>query len=122
MVEPNGVPWSYYILKRIGVDLQKIEVIENWEHPITIFEVQSFLGLANYYTHLIDGFSTLALPLTRLSKKATKSEWSHDCEKNFHELKCRLITAPILALPTPGKDYEVVCDASHQGLRCVSMQ
>ncbi|KAA0041109.1 hypothetical protein E6C27_scaffold128G00120 [Cucumis melo var. makuwa] len=51
-----------------------------------------------------------------------KFEWSDKCEQSFQELKKRLITAPILALPVTGKDYVIYCDASRLGLGCVLMQ
>ncbi|KAA0067825.1 ty3-gypsy retrotransposon protein [Cucumis melo var. makuwa] len=38
------------------------------------------------------------------------------------ELKKRLVTTPILALPVTRKDYTIYCDASRQGLGCVLMQ
>ncbi|KAA0041502.1 DNA/RNA polymerases superfamily protein [Cucumis melo var. makuwa] len=38
------------------------------------------------------------------------------------ELKKKLVTAPVLTLPTPGVEFEIYCDASHQGLGCVLMQ
>ncbi|TYK11029.1 retrotransposon protein, putative, Ty3-gypsy subclass [Cucumis melo var. makuwa] len=38
------------------------------------------------------------------------------------ELKKRLVTAPILALPVTRKGYTIYCDASRQGLGCVLMQ
>ncbi|TYK04993.1 Retrovirus-related Pol polyprotein from transposon 17.6 [Cucumis melo var. makuwa] len=70
----------------------------------------------------MEGFSKLALPLTMLTRKAIKLEWSHDCEKSFQELKGRLTTTPVLALPTLGNGNEVFCNVSHQGLGCVLMQ
>ena len=51
-----------------------------------------------------------------------KYEWDKKCEQSFQELKNRLITAPILVLPTVGKRYVVFSDASRQGLGCVLMQ
>ncbi|TYK15231.1 putative Retrotransposon protein [Cucumis melo var. makuwa] len=44
------------------------------------------------------------------------------CEWSFLELMKRLVTAPVLTLPTPGVEFEIYCDASHQGLGCVLMQ
>ena len=41
---------------------------------------------------------------------------------NFQELKQKLTTTPVLALPDISKDFMVYCDASHQGLGCVLMQ
>ncbi|TYK27271.1 pol protein [Cucumis melo var. makuwa] len=51
-----------------------------------------------------------------------KFEWSDKCEQSFQELKKRVVTAPIWALPITGKDYVIYCDASSLGLGCVLMQ
>ncbi|KAL0560316.1 hypothetical protein IC582_000717 [Cucumis melo] len=108
--------------KRVSVDPQKVEAVVNWERPISATEVRSFLGLAGYYRRFIEDFSRLALPLTALTRKNVKFEWSDKCEQSFQELKKRLVTAPILALPVTGKDYVIYCDASRLGLGCVLMQ
>ncbi|KAA0050404.1 putative 22 kDa kafirin cluster [Cucumis melo var. makuwa] len=60
------------------------------------------------------GFSKLALPLTNLTKKNVKFKWTDACEWSFQELRKRLVIAPILTLPTPGVEFEIYCDASHQ--------
>ncbi|KAL0544358.1 hypothetical protein IC582_019472 [Cucumis melo] len=91
--------------KGVSVDPQKVEAIVNWERPISATEVRSFLGLAGYYRRFIEDFSRLALPLTALTRKNVKFEWSDKCEQSSQELKKRLVTAPILALPVTGKDY-----------------
>ena len=51
-----------------------------------------------------------------------KFEWSDQCENSFQQLKQKLITAPVLTLPTSGKEFVVYSDASIQGLGCVLMQ
>ncbi|GKV49055.1 hypothetical protein SLEP1_g55827 [Rubroshorea leprosula] len=43
-------------------------------------------------------------------------------EQSFQELKNRLVTAPILAIPDNGGNFVVYTDASHKGLGCVLMQ
>ena len=85
-------------------------------------EIRSFLGLASYYKRFIDGFSKIALPLTSLTQKGVKFEWSDDCERSFQELKNRLVTTPILTIPSGLGGFVVYSDASHQGLGCVLMQ
>ncbi|KAL5558546.1 hypothetical protein UlMin_034757 [Ulmus minor] len=59
-----------------------------------------------------EGFSTLAAPLTALTKKDRRYEWTEKCERSFQELKKRLTSAPILVLPTDVTDFTVYCDAS----------
>lgn len=85
----------------VMVDPQKIEAVLKWEQPTNIAEVRSSLGLASYYQRFVQGFSKLALPLTNLTKKNTKFVWIEGCEQSFQKLKGRLISAPILTLPTP---------------------
>ena len=66
-----------------------------------------------YYKRFVEGFSKIALPFTSLTKKNIKFEWNVKCEQSFQKLKRRLISAPILALPESGKEFEVYCAASH---------
>ncbi|KAA0037766.1 putative polyprotein [Cucumis melo var. makuwa] len=102
--------------KGVSIDPQKVEAVVNWERPTSATEVRSFLGLAGYYRRFIEDFSRLAFPLTTLTRKNVKFEWSNKCEQSFQELKKRLVTTPILALPVTGKDYVIYCDASRLGL------
>jgi len=60
------------------------------ERPTNVTKIHSFLGLAGYYRRFIKGFSTIASPITRLTRKEVKFEWSKDCEASFQELKFRL--------------------------------
>ncbi|KAL4016966.1 hypothetical protein IC575_024637 [Cucumis melo] len=97
--------------KGVSVDPQKVEAVVNWERPTSSTEVCSFLGLAGYYRRFIEDFSRLALPLTALTRKNAKFGWLDKCEQSFQELKKRLVSAPILALPVTGKDYVIYCNA-----------
>ena len=60
--------------------------------------------------------------MTRLTRKGVKFEWSDDCERSFQELKERLVTTPILTIPSSSGGFVVYSDASRQGLGCVLMQ
>jgi hypothetical protein len=85
-------------------------------------EIYSFLGLAGYYKRFIEGFSKLAKPMTALLEKNAKFVWSDKYQVNFEELKNRLTTTPVLALPDLSKNFSIYCDASRLGLGCVFMQ
>nr|KYP35245.1 Retrovirus-related Pol polyprotein from transposon 17.6 [Cajanus cajan] len=106
----------------IAVDPAKVESVLQWERPRTVTDIQSFVGLAGYYRRFIEGFSKIVTPLTQLTKKEQPFIWTDACERSFEELKRRLTTSLVLALPDSGEPFDVYCDASHQGLGCVLMQ
>ncbi|KAJ3679581.1 hypothetical protein LUZ60_017592 [Juncus effusus] len=106
----------------LSVDPKKIEAVVNWKPPMNVTEVRSFLGLAGYYRHFVDGFAKIALPMSRLMRKDVKFVWDEKCQKSFEELKKKLVSAPVLVVPEPGKEFSVYSDASLQGLGCVLMQ
>ncbi|XP_050919702.1 uncharacterized protein LOC127137274 [Lathyrus oleraceus] len=99
-----------------------VAAVLQWEAPTSVTEIRSFLGLAGYYRRFIEGFSKLALPLTKLTCKGAAFVWDVRCEESFLELKKRLTTAPILILPNPEEPFVVYCDASKMGLGGELMQ
>jgi len=103
----------------VSVDLQKIDAVTNWSRPKNPIEVRSFLGLVGYYHRFVQNFSKIATPPTNLTRKVPKYEWAKQCKEAFQELKKRLMSEPILALPTTGKDFLVYSNASRSGLGCV---
>ncbi|CAL9075153.1 unnamed protein product [Musa textilis] len=108
--------------KGISVDPRKIEAVVEWGVPTNVTEVRSFLGMAGYYRRFVEGFSRIAQPLTKLTKKNMKFVWGDDCEQSFQELKRRLTSAPILTIPSGSGEFVVYTDASRKGLGCVLMQ
>ena len=106
----------------ISVDPKKIEAVTEWKQPTSASEIRSFFGLAGDYRRFVEGFSAISSPLTKLTRKGAKFVWSPECEASFEELKRRLVSAPILVLPSGNNDYVVYSDASLKGLGCVLMQ
>src|SRR4051812_14953266 len=94
----------------------------DWTAPTTQTEVRGFLGLAGYYRKFVEGFSSIARPMTQLLKKDQKFVWTEKCEASFQELKRRLVSAPVLTMSDLTKSFDVYCDASKVGLGCVLMQ
>ncbi|XP_069148139.1 uncharacterized protein [Solanum lycopersicum] len=106
----------------IHIDSQKIKAVKQWPRTTSATYIRSFLGLAGYYRRFVEGFTSIASPLTRLTQKIVKFQLSDDCEKSFVELKTRLSTTPVLTLPNGSDGYVVYCDASRVGLGCVFIQ
>jgi hypothetical protein len=106
----------------ISVDPSKVQDVLSWNAPMSVSNIQSFLGLAGYYRSFIEGFSKISKPMTELLEKDKKFEWTSSCEASFQELKKRRTTAPILVMPDMEKPFYIYCDASGQRLGCVLMQ
>ncbi|WMV54852.1 hypothetical protein MTR67_048237 [Solanum verrucosum] len=66
--------------------------------------------------------SSIASPLTTLTQKKVKFQWSKACEKSFQKLKDRRTSALILRLPEGLDRFVVYCDALKIGIGCVLMQ
>ncbi|GJV31238.1 putative reverse transcriptase domain-containing protein [Tanacetum coccineum] len=74
----------------IHVDPAKIESIKDWASPRTPTEIRQFLGLTDYYRRFIEGFSKIARPMMKLTKKSMKFDWGekvHEKSYTTHELE-----------------------------------
>ena len=70
----------------------------------------------------MEGFSSIAYPLTTLNEKKDKFLWSEFCEKSFLELKDRLSSIEVLTLLEGTDGFIVYCDDSRIGLEGVLMK
>lgn len=118
----------------VGTDPSKVEVVANWQPPVTVSELRSFLGFASYYRRFVEGFAKLAAPLHKLVAQlgATKSKrraeqavvenWTEECHSSFEALKARLTGTPVLAYADFSLPFILEVDASHGGLGAVLSQ
>jgi len=63
----------------ISLTTKKVEEITAWLPPEKVLDVQGCMGFANFYGRLIKGFSKIAKPLTDLTKKGIKWNWTNAC-------------------------------------------
>ena len=78
---------------------EKIKAVVNFKLPTTPTEVKSFLGLSGYYRKFILNYSTIAKPLTELTKENSTFKWTIQCQNAFDDLKHLLCSAPVLRYP-----------------------
>jgi hypothetical protein len=98
----------------ISVDPSKVQDVLSWNAPMSVGDIQIFLGLAGYYRRFVKGFSKISKLMTELLEKDKKFKWTSVCEANFQELKKRLTTALILVMPDMEKPFSIYCDAFGQ--------
>jgi hypothetical protein len=96
----------------ISMDEAKVQVIRDWPTPRKVKEVQSFLGFANFYRRFIANYSDMSVPLTRLTRKNVRWEWSPVCQEAFRLLKDAFTSAPALHHFDPALPPIVETDAS----------
>ena len=78
--------------------------------------------MVGYYSRFVQNFSKVATSLTNLTTKTTKYEWTNKWKEAFQQLKNRLTSGPVLALPTNSGNFIVYSDASKNRLCCELMQ
>ena len=102
----------------------KVSAVKNFREPQTKKDVRSFLGLCGYYRKFVPNFSTVAAPLSELTRKnmPKKVIWTTKCDQAFLELKEALTRAPILMTPDWTLPFILQTDASSTGLGYVLSQ
>ena len=64
----------------VAVDPAKVEAILKWPQPKNVTEIRSLLGLATHYRRFVEGFAKIANPMTALTRKKHKYNWTESCE------------------------------------------
>jgi hypothetical protein len=100
----------------------KIEANKSWLISTTLIQLQSFLGLAGFYRHSVRDFSTIAAPLSDLTKKGVLFRWGATQDQACHTLIDKLTHAPLLQLSDFDKTFELECDASGIGIGGILLQ
>ena len=89
--------------------------------PKNLRQLRRFLEMASYRKFL-SNFATIAEPLTELTIKDRKYEWSTAQEEAFQKLKALVASAPILHRPVPNAQFVVQTDASDTDVGAVLYQ
>ena len=110
-------------LEGIKPDESKVEAVRKIPQPKTKKDIQSFLGMINFYNKFIPNYSKIASPLYELLKKDASFIFNDKCVKAFNDLKELLMNAPTLYYPNFDKEFILRTDASDEGLgACLSQK
>lgn len=121
------VPFLDFLGHRISsdgilMDPKKVSSILEWPIPANVKQLQSFLGLANYYRRFIPGFAAITHPLNSLLKKHIKFSWTSKTQDAFEEIKYKFSSAPVLAYPNRDLPFLVETDSSNFAIGAILSQ
>ena len=101
---------------------KKVEDIQAWNTLQSVKDVQRFMGFANFYRRFIEGFSKIAKPVTALTKKSVKWNWTPACNAGFEHQKERFTTGPLLTHFDETRLTKMETDASDFALGAILSQ
>ena len=103
----------------LKMDESKVQTIRDWLRPRNVRDIQSFLGFANFYRRFIHNYSDLTVPLTRLTRKSSRWDWTPSCQDSFDSLKNSFTSAPVLAHWQPNSKITIETDASDYAIAVI---
>ena len=111
-------------VSRLGITTQKekIETIVSLKEPKKIKDLQTFLGMVNYFSNYIPFHTWIVKPLYNLLRKGQAWEWTEAQQEAFELCKKCLTMAPILAYPIENIGYRLYSDASDLGIGAILQQ
>ena len=89
----------------VSPDPAKVVAVKNLKAPSTVKDVRSFHSFSGYYKRFVPGCTTVASPLTDLTKKDRQFDWTDYCEQAFQTIKDLVILAPVLQYPKIDRQF-----------------
>jgi len=111
-------------VSRLGISThkEKVDAILALEPPKTVNELQTFLGMMNYFSAYVPFFAWIVSPLFNLLKKGVRWCWTSEHQEAFEVSKQVLQSSPVLAYAQPGRGYRLYSDACDYGIAAILQQ
>ena len=94
----SSIKYLGHILSGDGLrpDPEKVEAVVKAPPPANREQLESFLGLVQYYARHVPNLSSLAGPLNELRKKEVRFEWTQRRQSAYEEIKKELAGRRVL--------------------------
>jgi len=83
----------------IESNLEKCKAISEMRSPNSIQEIQRLIGRLTALSRFVPKLAERTRPIVQLLKKASRFEWSAECEEIFLKLKTFLSSPPVIQKP-----------------------
>ncbi|KAI7956963.1 hypothetical protein MJO28_004058 [Puccinia striiformis f. sp. tritici] len=100
----------------LGVDQHRVAAVLLKPIPVTVKELQSFLGFAGYYRLHIKDFNLMASSLYKICSPNVAFEMTQERLESYLALRKALTTAPLLFHPDPSRPCKLYVDACMEGI------
>ena len=97
----------------------QVEALVNMPHPTNVSSLKSFLGSIQFYHKFLANLATIADPLTRLTWKFQKWQWTETEAQTFQQLKNALVKEVTLSHFDAYLPLGLTCDASEVGIGAI---
>jgi hypothetical protein len=113
-----------YWITRTGIQPipKKVQAILNIQPPTKKKQLQSFIGMINYYRDMWAGRSEILAPLSKLTSKNAKWQWTEVEQEAFENIKKIISKEVLLSYPNFNLPFEIHTDASKTALGTVISQ
>jgi len=122
----SQVEYLGHIVSAAGISPlpERVAAILEFGEPATVKELQTYLGMVNFYRRFIRGAAGLLRPLTDVLRGGTKGQlsWSAEMKAAFAASKVQLAQVARLAHPDPAAELVLAVDASDHHVGAVLQQ
>ena len=118
----SSVNFLGYSVSKEGIapDPKHVEKMKNAKPPSHMKQLESFVGLANFYGRIIPDFATKMLPLNEIRREEFR--WDKEEQKAFENIKNELCANPLVQLYSLTKEATVTTEASEKAIGGVLSQ
>ena len=124
IMEMRDIKFLGYCISENGIkpNQELIQKILNIEVPKNRKQLDSFMGLVNYYRRFVDHYADKVEPLNALRNKSTIFNWGTRQQEAFTELKRILSVPPVIAIFDPKRRSILTTDASQNAVAGILTQ
>ena len=110
----SQVPYMGHTVNANGIQhiQDKVEAIRKAPPPTNLTELQSFLGVVQYYAKFVPNLSTVLRPLYERLKVGVEWSWDSSCDEAFNQCKSLISSETVLTHYDGSKPLILATDAA----------